>query len=297
MILPALRVLVTLAAVALAAVLGWALWQHYMLEPWTRDARVRADVVTIAPDVSGVVVDVRVRDNQQVAKGQVLFTIDQERYRLALVQAEAQAESRRSDWMSQRSQAERREQLGHFASAEERERVEAGAAMARAAYDQALAARDVARLNLERTEVKAPVEGYVTNLSVNAGDYATAGKPMLAVIDRTSFWVSGYFEETKIQAIHEGDPVTVELLGSRQAIAGHVEGVSRAIADRENRTGDELLADVNPTFTWVRLAQRIPVRIRLDQVPEGVRLVAGMTCTVTVTPGGSERRPALLSLR
>ncbi len=294
MITPLLRVMVTLLCVALAAVLGWALWQHYMLAPWTRDARVRANVIIIAPDVSGAVVEVRVRDNQLVHKNDVLFTIDPERYRLALAQTESAVVARDHDWAAQRNQAQRRRQLGSFASGEERERIEAGASMAEAAYHEAVASRDLARLNLTRTEVRAPVEGYVTNLAIDAGDYATAAKPILAIVDSTSFWVSGYFEETKLAAIHEGDPVRIELLGTPQTITGRVDGISRGIADHDNRTSEELLADVNPTFTWVRLAQRIPVRVRLDPVPDDVRLVAGMTCTATVLPA-SGIPPTLLS--
>jgi RND family efflux transporter MFP subunit len=262
-----------------------------MDNPWTRDGRVRADVIEIAPDVSGEVAQVLVKDNQAVRKGDILFTIDPTRYRFALAQAEATLSGREEEREQRRRELERRARLSSAAiTAEAREQAETAVATAEAAYNEASAALNTARLNLDRAGVRSPVNGYVTNLLVNPGDYATAGRASLAVVDSDSFYVAGYFEETKIRNIREGDPVTIQLMGYPDELRGHVESVARAIVDRETVQGAaDLIANVNPTFNWVRLAQRIPVRIRLDVVPETVRLTAGMTATVVVRDGERAR--------
>ena len=154
---------------------------------------------------------------------------------------------------------------------------------AQAAYDQAVASYRVAKLNLARTEVRAPVNGYVTNLLMSRGDYATAGRAMLAIVDSDSYYVAGYFEETKLRHIRIGDRVSIRLMAYSAPLTGHVDSVARAITDRDNTLGNDLIANVNPTFSWVRLAQRIPVRIAIDDVPKGIVLSAGMTATVVVT--------------
>jgi RND family efflux transporter MFP subunit len=289
------KFVVTTLVVAAAAAASWFAWQAYMRNPWTRDGRVHADIVEIAPDVSGAVAEVRIKDNQAVRKGDVLFTIDPERYRFALSQAEANVQGREQELEQRRRELERRTRLSSAAiTVEAREQAETAVATAEAAYDQTLAALNTARLNLDRTELRAPVNGFVTNLQVNAGDYATAGRALLAIVNSDSFHVAGYFEETKIRNIREGDRATVRLMGYPDDLQGHVESIARAIADRETaQTSDGLIANVNPTFSWVRLAQRVPVRIALDRVPEDVRLSAGMTATVVVTPasGSGPDRP------
>jgi len=255
-----------------------------METPWTRDGRVRADIVEIAPDVSGAVAEVRVKDNQPVKRGDTLFTIDPEPYRFALSQAEANVQGREQELEQRRRELERRAHLSSLAiTAEAREQAETAVVTAEAAYNQALAALNTARLNLDRTQLRSPVNGFVTNLQIDPGDYATAGRALLAIVDSDSFYVAGYFEETKIRNLREGDRATVRLMGFPDDIDGHVDSISRAIADRETtQASDGLIANVNPTFSWVRLAQRVPVRIALDQVPENVKLSAGMTATVVV---------------
>jgi multidrug resistance efflux pump len=148
---------------------------------------------------------------------------------------------------------------------------------------QAEAALDAAELNLQRTRVVAPVDGYITNLNTHRGDYATSGAAKLAIVDSNSFWVYGYFEETKLPYVRVGDKAKMQLM-SGAVLQGHVESISRGIYDSDNPESRELLADVNPTFNWVRLAQRVPIRIRIDNVPANAILSAGTTCTVTVTP-------------
>jgi RND family efflux transporter MFP subunit len=275
----------TLAIFGVAILTGRALWVHYMDEPWTRDGRVRADVINIAPDVSGAVVELPVHDNQLVKKGDLLMQIDPSHYQIAVEQAQAAVAARKAELQMRRDDAQRRADMDSLVvSKESRENASHTASAAEAQYQQALAALDAAKLNLERTRVVAPAEGYVTNLQVFRGDYANAGAPRMAIVDSHSFWVYGYFEETKLPRVRIGDKAEMRLM-SGGVLHGHVESISRGIYDRDNPQSRELLADVNPTFNWVRLAQRVPVRVHIDQVPDGLVLSAGITCTVVVTPG------------
>ncbi|MEQ7918045.1 HlyD family secretion protein [Xanthomonas sp. WHRI 1810A] len=274
----------TLLVLALALWIGRLLWIHYMDTPWTRDGRVRADVINVAADVTGMVVDVPVRDNQQVKKGDLLMQIDPEHYQLAVKQAQALVSSRKATWEMRKVNASRRADMDNLViSAESREDASNVASSAQADYQLALAQLEAAQLNLQRTRVLAAVDGYVTNLNVHRGDYARIGEAKMAVVDMHSFWVYGFFEETKLPHVNIGDPVDMQLM-SGEVMKGHVESIARAIYDRDNPESRELIADVNPTFNWVRLAQRVPVRIHLDQVPAGVVLAAGITCTVIVNP-------------
>nr|WP_314584866.1 HlyD family secretion protein [uncultured Pseudomonas sp.] len=272
----------TLTIVAAAVCLGRILWLHYMDTPWTRDGRVRADVISVAADVSGLVVDVPVRDNQLVRRGELLIQIDPDHYQLAVKQAQALVTSRKATWDMRRLNAKRRADMDNLViSSENREDAGSIASAAEAEYRQAVAGLEAAQLNLGRTKVVAAVDGYVTNLNVHRGDYAKAGEAKMAVVDLNSFWVYGFFEETKLPHIKIGDSADMQLM-SGEILKGHVEGIARGIFDRDNPQSRELIADVNPTFNWVRLAQRVPVRIHLDAVPTGLVLAAGMTCTVIV---------------
>ena len=283
------RVTATLLVVAAGCLGGYELWDYYMLSPWTRDARVRADVVTIAPDVAGFVNDLRVKDNQFVHKGDILFILDQERYKLAITTAEATVAARKAEMLMRQGEADRRAKLTTLSiSAEAKEDAQHVAASATAAYHQAVADRSTASLNLERTVIRAPVNGYVTNLTLVIGQYAAVGTRVMALIDSDSYRVEGYFEETKIPVIKPGARVEIHLMSGGPTLQGHVESISHGITDRDNASGPELLANVNPTFEWVRLAQRIPARIHIDEVPETVRISAGMTCTVVVAAPARE---------
>ncbi|WP_244848423.1 HlyD family secretion protein [Caballeronia sp. SL2Y3] len=274
----------TIVIFAAALVIGRMLWVHYMDAPWTRDGRVRADVVNVAPDVSGAVVQMPVRDNQFVKKGDLLMEIDPSHYRIAVEQAEANVAARAAELRMRRSDAARRADMDSLVvSKEAQENAMQTASTAAAQLQQAQAALDAAKLNLERTKVYSPVDGYVTNLNVYRGDYATAGAAKLAIVDSHSFWVYGYFEETKLPHVRVGDRAQIRLMSGGE-LTGHVESISRGIYDRDNPQSRELLADVNPTFNWVRLAQRVPVRVRIDEVPQGVMLAAGTTCTVVIAP-------------
>jgi multidrug resistance efflux pump len=279
------RFVCTITIFAASIFIGKTLWNRYMNSPWTRDGKVRADVINVAADVSGIVVQVAVKDNQLVHKGDVLFTVDRERYALALSQASARLAASKAQMAMKQQEAERRARLdGVVVSTENRENARSQADSAEALYQEAVVAVDTAKLNLDRTQVRAPVDGYISNLNVHNGDYATAGAAKLAIIDKNSFWVYGYFEETKLRLLHIGDPVEIQLLGYTTALKGHIESLSSGISDHDNPTGRELLSDVNPIFNWVRLAQRVPVRIKIDQLPKGIKLVAGTTCTVIARP-------------
>jgi multidrug resistance efflux pump len=277
------RIAVTLFVVAIAAGVGWRLWDYYMEAPWTRDGHVRADIIGITPDVSGLVKDVLVHDNQTVHKGEVLLRVDQQRFVLALQLAEAAVAGQKASLEQAQRDSVRYEHLGKDITPEQKiEQALAAQAVADAGYQQALASRDVAKLNLQRTEIVAPANGVVTNTDLDPGDYVTAGKAVMALVDSDSLHIEGYFEETKLPRIAIGAPVDIRLMGQSVTITGHVESIAGGVADRERGEGSNLLANVTPTFSWVRLAQRIPIRIAIDKVPDNLRLVVGQTATVAV---------------
>ncbi len=287
-ILRSLGLIVSLAMTATASLVGWRLWVHYEDKPWTRDGRVRAEVVAVAPDVSGLVSEILVHDNQRVRKGDVLFRIDRKRFELALRHAEAVLAGRAAALEVASKDLTRYRTLDSMnniaVSKQQVDSVSGRQGEAQAAYQQALAERDLARLNLERSEVRASVNGSMTNFELRPGSYVTAGKGVAALVDEDSLHVDGYFEETKLPMIHVGDRAAIHLMGESKDLYGRVEGIAGGIEDRDRSNGASLLANVNPTFNWVRLAQRIPVRIALDRPPADVRLVAGRTATVVVNP-------------
>jgi RND family efflux transporter MFP subunit len=285
------RFTLTLAVVAIAVVSAMRVWTYYEVEPWTRDGRVRADVVRLAPDVSGLVSDVMVQDNQVVKRGDALFRVDQERFRLALMQADAVVKNRLAALQEALREADRYRSLPDTAvSREKQEQTQAAADQASAAYQQAVADRGVAQLNFDRATVTAPVNGIITNFDLRPGNYVSVGRPVTALVDTDTLHVDGYFEETKLPRIRLGAPAHVQLMGETQWIAGHVQSIAGGIEDRERSTsGSTLLADVNPTFNWVRLAQRIPVRIKLDNPSPDIRLTVGRTATVVVGSVDGER--------
>ncbi|SDV51585.1 efflux RND transporter periplasmic adaptor subunit [Chitinasiproducens palmae] len=292
----ALGVLVTLLVFGAAILIGRLLWLHYMTAPWTRDGRVRANIVKVAPDVSGRIVSLPVRDNQFVHKGDLLMEIDPARYGIAVEQAQAEVAMRRAELDMRRADAARRADLDSLVvSRESRENAQRTASASEAAYQASLAALDAAKLNLARTRVLAPVDGYITNLQTHQGDYAAAGSAGLSVVDSNSFWVYGYFEETKLPQIRLGAAATMQMM-SGQILQGHVESIARGIADRDAATSRDGISDVNPTFNWVRLAQRVPVRIRIDDVQAAALLTAGTTCTVMIhEPAAGNAPPSAAS--
>jgi RND family efflux transporter MFP subunit len=280
------RAAVTLAVVAVAVVAGQRLWTHFQRDPWTRDGRVRADIVQVAPDVSGLVSKVEVVEDAAIKHGQVLFLVDRDRYALALRQADAAVAAQRSTLAQARREAARNRTLGDLVAGEVMEQSQAHVEQAQAALAQALAARDVAALNLERTVVRAPVDGYISDLTLRTGDYVTAGKPVLALIDSASLRIEGYFEETKLPGLRIGQPVRVKIMGEPQTLRGHIVSIAPGIQDRDRTSTAGQLPSITPTFSWVRLAQRVPVRVALDERPTDIRLITGRTATVSVVQGG-----------
>jgi multidrug resistance efflux pump len=277
--------LITLATVALAVPLGWATWDAYMGAPWTRDGTVRVYVVTMAPEVTGRIVEFPVADNQFVHMGDLLMLIDPRDYRIAVTHAEAAVKQAEANARNAASQSQRRQKLTQLAVTVEEQQTYATTAVAvQAQYQQAVATLDQARVNLERTQVSSPVNGWVTNLLAQLGDYANVGQNIISVVDADSFWVDGYFEEINLGSIREGDPAEIKLMGYNQIVRGHVGSIARGINVPNAQANQQGLATVNPIFTWVRLAQRIPVRIHIDEVPQGVVLAAGMTATVQIDP-------------
>jgi len=277
------RLGITGLVVGAGAYAGWFLWTNYLWSPQTRDGRVTTNIVTVAPEVSGRVVELLVAENQNIETGDVLFRIDPSQYEIAVQDAEASLAAADAIHQLRQSEADRRRQLTSSAiSAEDRENAVLNAAAAEASYRQAEAVLARARLDLERTTIHSRVPGYITNRTLDIGDYVTAGQPVLAIVDRTSFRVDGYFEETRLARIHVGAPARVYLMRGGPPRTGRVASIARAIGDIDNPTGPELLLNVAPTFQWVRLAQRIPVRIQLDAWPESLPLAAGMTATVII---------------
>jgi multidrug resistance efflux pump len=346
----AARVAITLAVLAIALLLGRAMWNVYMGAPWTPDASVRAYVVTVAPEVSGNIVALPVTDNQQVRKGDLLMQIDPTNYKIALDQAaaaveqakaaaqnvDAQTDVQRAQITANKAQVDQAQAALTFASEQavrysilvqkdagslmnaeqyqsQQKQAEAALATAQATLvfaqrqiesltaqkaaaeaniAQANARLEQARTDLSRTEIRSPVNGWITNLIAQSGNYAVAAKSMVSIVDGDSFWVDAYFEETQFGRISIGDKADIKLMGYDQVIPGVVDGVARAI-NVPNATPDEVgVATVNPIFTWVRLAQRIPTRIVIGKLPDKVTLVAGMTATVQVNEGTAAKSGA-----
>ena len=286
------RVVLTLLVVAFACVVVWRMTMYYMFAPWTRDGHIRADVVQIAPDVSGLIKQVEVRDNQPVTRDQVLFVIDQERFKLALRQAQATVADRKETLAQAQRESRRNKGLGNLVAREQLEESQSREMRAQAALTEAQVAVDSAQLNLDRTVVRSPVDGYVNDRAPRVNEFVTAGRPVLSIVDSSSFHIDGYFEETKLDGIHVGQSVDIRVVGDNARLRGHVESIVAGIEDRDRSSGQNLLPNVNPAFSWVRLAQRIPVRIVFDEVPEDFRMIAGRTATVSIIEDSPKTTPA-----
>jgi len=340
-------IMVTSVVVALAALLGWAAWDFYMGAPWTRDGTVRAYVVTMAPEVTGRIVELPVVDNGYVHKGDLLMEIDPTNFTIAVSQAEAAVQQARASVQNIDAQMEVQQaqisasqaQLDHAQAAlvfarqqatrfqtlaqdgwgtiqnaqqftsqlhqqtaavqtsranlnlaqRQVESLKAQRMSAEANVAQANAQLRQAQVNLERTRIVSPVDGYVTNLLARRGDFVNAGANTISVVDATSFWVDGYFEETNLAPIRVGDPTRIELMGHSEILRGHVDSIAPPINVANAQPATQGVASVNPIFTWVRLDQRIPVRIHIDEIPPGIVLSAGMTATVEVDFRNGER--------
>ncbi|MBF9001224.1 MULTISPECIES: efflux RND transporter periplasmic adaptor subunit [Vibrio] len=277
------RISLTLAVVVIALLAGQWIWSHYMYSPWTRDGRVRADVITIAPDVSGWVTELDVKDNQHVNKGDVIFTVDSTRYKATIAQLEAQVESDRYSLELAKHQYERRKKLstnGKLVSDETAESARIKTKLAEAALKLSEAKLQAAQIDLERSVIRAPADGTIINLTLRQGNYVSKGKSVLSLVKDGSLYVTGYFEETKVPMIHVGQTATITLMSGGKPLTGKVTSIGKAIADTNTNGNSQLLPQVQQTFNWVRLAQRIPVDIQLDSVDKNVNLSAGMTVSI-----------------
>ena len=282
------RVIITAVVVIAAVVLGVFAYRIYEYTPWTRDGRVRVYVVDTAPEISGRVMDVPVNDNQFVHKGDLLYTIDPRDYQAALDRAKAQVDAAKSQLTLQQENSRRRQKLPlGDVSAEEKQLYATNANVSQADVEAAEAALYKATIDLERCNIHSPVNGWVTNLTVRAGNYANTGQRQMSIIDSDSFWITGYFEETQLRNIRVGAKTRAVLMGYPDYdITGHVDSIIRGINDTDTVPNGEGLPQVSPIFTWVRLAQRVPVRIHIDYVPESIHLAAGETCTIYVDTSG-----------
>jgi RND family efflux transporter MFP subunit len=278
-----LKTVATLLVLALAVFAGLIIWDSYIASPWTRDGSVRVQVANVAPQVSGQITEIRVVDNQFVHQGDVLYVIDPFDFQVVLDTDKAELRQKAADLQVKRMQAERRQHLSDLATTPEEQQLYVGnATQAQAVFDAAQRRVAQAEINLKRTQVRSPVNGHVTNLLMRVGDYAHTGVTNVSVIDADSYWIDGYFEETKMAQICIGDRAEAQLMGYRDPIVGQVESVTRGVSVSNAAPSTQGLPNVNPVYTWVRLAQRVPVRIRITQVPAGVPLVSGMTATVTI---------------
>jgi multidrug resistance efflux pump len=277
-ILACFKRLTTLAIALVAIVMALV-----VTAPWTRDGRVRVQVASVAPQVSGQITELRVGDNQYVHKGDVLYVIDPFDFEVALQEDRARLRQKAADLQVKQVQSERRQRLSDLATTPEEQQTFAGSAVqAKAAFEAAQQQVAQAEINLRRTQVRSPINGYVTNLLMRVGDFAHEGAANISIIDTDSYWIDGYFEETKLARVCIGDRVEAKLMGYAEPILGHVTSVTRGIGVSDAAGGAQGLPNVDPVFTWVRLAQRVPIRIAIDHVPPGVPLVSGLTATVTI---------------
>ncbi|AUV00984.1 HlyD family secretion protein [Phytobacter ursingii] len=285
--LTSLKYFSTLLVLAVALAAGWWLWNFYMQAPWTRDGKVRAEQVSITPQVSGSITELNIKDNQLVKAGDILFRIDETPYKIAVLNAQAQLARAQTDLSKANNEANRRRHLSkNYISAEDLDTANINVKAMQASVNAAEAALEQAQWQLSQTQVKAPVDGWITNLSTRTGNYASAGQPLFALVDSHSFYVVGYFEETKLRHIREGAAAQIVLYSSNVTLQGHVSSIGRAIYDQSVETDSGLVADIKPNVPWVRLAQRVPVRIQFDALPADVTLVSGTTCTVSI--GGAK---------
>lgn len=273
----------TLLVLALAVVAGWWMWNFYMQSPWTRDGKIRAEQVSVTPQVSGTISSLLVKDNQQVKQGEVLFRIDDTPFRIAVLNAQAQLAKAQSDLAKANNEATRRRHLSrNYISAEDLDTANLNVKAMQANLEVAQATLKRAEWELSQTVVRAPVDGWITNLSTRTGNYATTGQPLFALVDSHSFYVIGYFEETKLRHIRVGAPAQITLYSNSQKLQGHVSSIGRAIYDQSVETDSGLVPDIKPNVPWVRLAQRVPVRFTFDSLPTDITLVSGTTCTVSI---------------
>jgi multidrug resistance efflux pump len=279
--------LITLVIVALAVGAAVSLYSRYIENPWTRDGQVRANIVGIAPRVSGPIIRVAVRDNQQVRKGDLLFEIDPSDFQAQVDIAAGRVQNDEAIFTQQQQNLERQTALyrTHVNALQDFQNAQDSFAAAKAQLASAKANLELARLNLSYTKVFAPVDGYVTNMNTSPGTYVTAGVQLMALVDTSSYWVAGYFKETQLPHIKVGQKAIITIMGyENQPFEGVVRSLGWGIyvQDGSGSTTTALLPSVSPTIDWVRLPQRFAVRIQvIGETPVPLRI--GQTVSVAMT--------------
>ncbi|PWD85657.1 HlyD family secretion protein [Ignatzschineria cameli] len=281
------RYLITVIAALILIVVAFQLWNFYVLGGWTRDGKIRADVIQVSAQVSGKIVNLPIIDNQLVDKGDLLFEIDPIDYEINLRNAETQLEQLRIRQEQAALQYERRTNLGNVAaiSKEHLDDVKYNLDLLNDQVQQAEIAVEKAKLDLSRTQIYAEVSGYITNMNIREGSFIPAGQPLFALVDKNSFHAVGYFEETKLPYIEVGRRVEIIPYNGGEKMYGYITGYGRAIFDQSAQTGEQLLQAVKPNYPWVTLAQRIPVKVAFeenDEELEAHNLIAGTTVTIIV---------------
>ncbi len=282
-----IKLLLTAAILGTALYFGYAKYRKYADNPWTRDGQVRTQVIQVAPRVTGMVTKIYVKDNQKVKKGDLLFEIDPSQYKLKVKQAQARLQRTLEAAKGTKIEYERIKKIYEkdrgAVSQKDYVRSETNYFKSLADIDASTESLNTAKLNLAYTKVYAEVDGYVSNINFQIGTQATANKPLLALVDTSSFWVFGFFKEDTIPNVRVGDNAIVTLMAYPDTpLKGKVESIAWGISPSDGNPGSNLLPSVKPVFQWIRLAQRIPVRIKLDPLPENVKLRVGMTASVQI---------------
>ena len=290
-----IKILLTLSIIALAAFFSYNKYEEYIENPWTRDGQVRTQVIQITPRVNGMVTKIHVVDNQKVKTGDLLFEIDPSQYQVKLNQAEARLQRTREAAKGTKIEYERVKNIyakdKGAVSQKDLVRNETNYYKSLADIDSSTESLNTAKLNLSYTKVYAEVDGYVSNINFQIGSQASAGHAILALVDENSYWVFGFFREDAIPEVEIGDKAMVTLLAYPDTpLSGKVESIAWGIAHSDGNPGNNLLPSVKPVFQWIRLAQRIPVRIKLDKLPENVKLRFGLTASVMVLKRTEEKK-------
>ncbi|WP_415405776.1 HlyD family secretion protein [Sulfurovum sp. CS9] len=282
-----IKILLTLVILGAAAFFAYNKYRAYIDNPWTRDGQVRTQVIQVTPRVNGMVTKILVADNQKVKTGDLLFEIDPSQYQVKLNQAEARLQRTKEAAKGTKIEFERVKNIyakdKGAVSQKDLVRNETNYYKSLADIDSSEEAVNTAKLNLSYTKVYAEVDGYVSNINFQIGSQATANKAILALVDKNAYWVFGFFREDAIPEVKVGDKAMVTLLAYPDTpLSGKVESIAWGIAHSDGNPGNNLLPSVKPVFQWIRLAQRIPVRIKLDKLPENVKLRFGLTASVMI---------------
>jgi multidrug resistance efflux pump len=285
-----LRIGITCVLLAVVAGLGYELWREYVAYPWTRDGQVQADIVGIAARVSGPMIAVHIKDNGYVHKGDLLFEIDPSTFAAEVASDQAQVTLAQAKTVESQREAARRKDLAaqQYVSIEDYQQANARYKEDEASEKALEAQLELAKLNLTYTKIYATVDGFVTNMHLAVGTYVTSGEALMALVDTDSYYVYGFFPETELGNIQEGDSAVVEMMGyNGQRMDGTVQSIGWAIY-REDGSATDLLPSISPTIDWVRLAQRFPVRVKLKYLPQGVHLRVGQTVSVIILKSGDK---------